>query len=43
METTPKYDSNVDKQRQCSTTKHVGCKFAVKLICLDDTNRHIEI
>ena len=34
---------HTDKQRQCSITKHVGCKFAVKVICPHDIEQNIEI
>ena len=34
---------HTDKQRQCSVAKHVGCKFAVKVICSNDTEQDIEI
>ena len=32
-----------DKQKQCSIAKHDGCKFAVKIICLNDVEQNIEI
>ena len=37
------YDLHTDKQRQCSIAKHVGCKFAVKVICPNDIEQDIEI
>ena len=37
------YDLNDDKQRQYSTAIYVECKFAVKIIWLDDTRQYIEI
>ena len=37
------HDHHTDKQRQCSIAKHVGCKFAVKVICSNDTEQDIEI
>ena len=39
----PEYDLHTDKQKQCSIAKHVGCKFAVKVICPNDTEQDIEI
>ena len=27
------HDHHTDKQRKCSNAKHIGCKFAVKVIC----------
>ena len=37
------YDHHTDMQRQCSIAKHVGCKFAIKVICPNDTEQDIEI
>ena len=37
------HDHHTDKQRQCFIAKHVGCKFAVKVICPNDTKQDIEI
>ena len=34
---------HTDKQRLCSIAKHVGCKFAVKVICPHDIQQNIEI
>ena len=34
---------HTDKQWQCSIANHIGYKFAVKVICLDDTEQDIEI
>ena len=37
------HDHHTNKQRQCSIAKHVGCKFAVKVICSNDIEQDIEI
>ena len=39
----PEYNLHTDKQRQCSIAKHVGCKFAIKVICPNDIEQDIEV
>ena len=39
---TLEYNPNGNKQRQCSTIKHVGYKLAVKVICPDDISWDIK-